>query len=162
MDRQITKMYNDLNVHVKYLSDVYEGVRLTYSKKGDAGVDLRINEDLELAPGECKRVGTGVAISLDSSKAFTIILPRSGLGSEGLILGNTAGVIDSGYQGELILVAWNRNLPTETNSKAISLKRGSKVAQMVFLPFLHATFIEVEQFTPSERGKRGFGSSGLL
>lgn len=144
-----------LRVKVRYLSDVYEQERLRYAKEGDAGVDLRLTERLVLAPGECKKVGLGVAFHIQSGHACMLLLPRSGTGSAGLVLGNLVGLIDSGYQGEIIAAAWNRN-----TDQTIEFPKGAKVAQALFLPFLQVEFQEVSEFEATERGASGFGSTG--
>lgn len=149
-------MNNMVDVKVRYLHPIYhqEG-KLKYAREGDAGVDLRITERLTLLPGECKKVGLGVAFHLQSGAACMLLLPRSGTGSAGLVLGNLVGVIDSGYQGEIIAAAWNRN-----TDQTIEFPAGARIAQAVFIPFFQARFLEVESFEATERGEAGFGSTG--
>lgn len=140
------------------LSDVYSDNPLGYAKQGDAGVDLRSTIDINIGPGECVPVGLGVRFSIEDPGLFMLLLPRSGMGKEGLILGNTAGVIDSGYQGEVIALAWNRN--EKETGKVIRIVKGQRICQAVFIPFVTGQLEVVEKFTESARGSAGFGSTG--
>lgn len=132
------------------------------TKPGDAGIDLKAMFDVTLEPGECKPVRTGVYLHMHDPNVFAMVLPRSGLGAkQGLVLGNTAGVVDSGYQGEVLCFMWNRN-ETETGKK-IEIKRGDRFAQLLFLPVLtqQVALNPVAAFSfETERGASGFGSSG--
>lgn len=125
---------------------------------GSAGMDLRacIDEDLILKAGETKLVGTGFSIYLKDPNFVGMIYPRSGLGSKhGIILGNTTGVIDADYQGELLICLWNRT------DKDFTIAVGERVAQYVVTPVIHPNYSIVEQFSnETERGEGGFGSSG--
>lgn len=124
---------------------------------GSAGVDLRacLDEPLELDPGECQLVRTGIAIHLDDPGLAAVILPRSGLGHKhGIVLGNLVGLIDSDYQGELLVSCWNRG------SASFRLEPGERLAQLVIVPVVQADFEVVEEFTASERGAGGFGHTG--
>ena len=149
-------MKTKVNVEIIFTSDVYDEVP-SQAKKGDAGIDLRSTEDFILAPGETYKVSLGAKIHIKDQDAFCALLPRSGLGSKGLVLGNTVGVIDSGYQGELVMTAFNRS------QEEIAVSKGERICQAVFLPFLSPRLYLVEQFSEtSERGEAGFGSSGAV
>ncbi|SVA75494.1 uncharacterized protein METZ01_LOCUS128348 [marine metagenome] len=124
---------------------------------GSAGVDLRacIENPLELKPGACELIPSGLAIYLGDPKLAAMILPRSGLGHKhGIVLGNLVGLIDSDYQGELLISCWNRG------SKIFSIQPGERIAQLVVVPVVQAEFEMVEEFTESARGKQGFGHTG--
>jgi len=123
---------------------------------GSAGVDLRacLDEPVTLAPGETILIGTGIAIHLEDPGFCAMILPRSGLGHRGLVLGNLVGLIDSDYQGELKISTWNRGQEPQT------IEPGDRIAQMVITPVFQPTFIEVDDFESSSRGEGGFGHTG--
>jgi dUTP pyrophosphatase len=123
---------------------------------GSAGVDLRacLDEPVTLAPGETILIGTGIAIHLEDPGFCAMILPRSGLGHRGLVLGNLVGLIDSDYQGELKISTWNRGQEAQT------IEPGDRIAQMVITPVIQPTFIEVDDFESSSRGEGGFGHTG--
>jgi len=123
---------------------------------GSAGVDLRacLDEPVTLAPGETILIGTGIAIHLEDPGFCAMILPRSGLGHRGLVLGNLIGLIDSDYQGELKISTWNRSQEPQT------IEPGDRIAQMVITPVIQPTFIEVDDFESSSRGEGGFGHTG--
>lgn len=124
---------------------------------GSAGIDLRANieADTVIMPGHTLMVGTGIAIDIGDPSVAAVILPRSGLGAKyGIVLGNLVGLIDSDYQGELMVCLWNRSETSYTVSK------GERIAQLVFTPVLHPELVQVEEFVASERGDGGFGSSG--
>ena len=124
---------------------------------GSAGVDLRacIANPLELKPGACELIPSGLAIYLGDPKLAAMLLPRSGLGHKhGIVLGNLVGLIDSDYQGELLISCWNRG------SKIFSIQPGERIAQLVVVPVVQAEFEMVEEFTESARGKQGFGHTG--
>ena len=123
---------------------------------GSAGVDLRacLDEPVTLAPGETILIGTGIAIHLEDPGFCAMILPRSGLGHRGLVLGNSVGLIDSDYQGELKISTWNRGQEPQT------IEPGDRIAQMVITPIIQPTFIEVDDFESSSRGEGGFGHTG--
>ncbi len=129
----------------------------TYATAGSAGLDLRacLDEALDLAPGETTLLPTGLAIHIADSSLTAMILPRSGLGHKnGIVLGNLVGLIDSDYQGQLMVSIWNRG------KKFFTIEPGERVAQMVLVPVVQAGFNIVEEFTNSERGTGGFGHSG--
>jgi len=129
-----------------------------YQTAGSAAVDLRayMDEDIYLNPGDRVSVGTGVRINLPQGVAG-LILPRSGLGSRGLTIGNTPGLIDSDYQGTITLALWNSG-PT-----VIHIQPGDRVAQLLFMPVMWMEFDVVTEFSrTTERGSNGFGSTGLV
>lgn len=129
----------------------------TYATEGSAGMDLRalLDEPLTLAPGECQLVRTGIAIYIEDPGLAGMILPRSGLGHKhGIVLGNLVGLIDSDYQGELMISVWNRGQSTFT------LNPFERLAQYVLVPVVQAQLTLVEAFEDSSRGSGGFGSTG--
>lgn len=124
---------------------------------GSAGVDLRacLDEPLELDPGDCELIPSGLAIHLDDPSLAAVILPRSGLGHKhGIVLGNLVGLIDSDYQGELLISCWNRG------TVSFRVDPGERIAQLVIVPVVQADFEVVEEFAESERGAGGFGHTG--
>ncbi|PSW43446.1 dUTP diphosphatase [Photobacterium leiognathi] len=128
-----------------------------YATEGSAGLDLRacLDEALTVAPGETHLVPTGLAIHIGDPSLAATILPRSGLGHKhGIVLGNLVGLIDSDYQGQLMVSVWNRGETTFT------IELGDRIAQLVFLPVVQAQFNIVEDFNSTERGEGGFGHSG--
>ena len=129
----------------------------TYATDGSAGLDLRvcINEPIQIAPQETVLLPTGLSIYIADPKLAAVILPRSGLGHKhGIVLGNLVGLIDSDYQGELKVSCWNRSM------EHFTVNPGERIAQLVFVPVVQASFEVVECFTESSRGEGGFGSSG--
>jgi dUTP pyrophosphatase len=128
-----------------------------YATPGSAGLDLRagIEAPLHLAPGQTTLVPTGMAIHLADPGLAAIILPRSGLGHKhGIVLGNLVGLIDSDYQGELMVSAWNRG------HESFTLNPLDRIAQLVVVPVLQVGFNIVDEFDASKRGEGGFGSTG--
>ena len=128
-----------------------------YATAGSAGVDLRacIDAPLEVAPGQTVLVSTGMAIHIADPKLAAVILPRSGLGHKhGIVLGNLVGLIDSDYQGQVMVSCWNRG------QAAFTIAPGERIAQMVVVPVVQVRFEVVQEFTASDRGAGGFGSSG--
>ncbi len=128
-----------------------------YATSGSAGLDLRacLDAPLTLAPGQAELVPTGIAIHLDDPGLAAVLLPRSGLGHKhGVVLGNLVGLIDSDYQGQVMVSCWNRG------AAAYAIAPGERIAQMVIVPVVQVDFEIVEQFTESQRGAGGFGSSG--
>lgn len=129
-----------------------------YATDGSAGLDMRacIDDPLTVNPGETVLVPTGLAIHIGDSGLAAVLLPRSGLGHKhGLVLGNLTGLIDSDYQGQVLISCWNRG------SKAYEIKPGERIAQMVFVPVEQVRFVVVEEFENSDRGDGGFGHSGI-
>lgn len=130
-----------------------------YATAGSAGMDLRacLAEPLELVPGQCVLISTGLAIHVADPGYAAVILPRSGLGHKhGIILGNTVGLIDSDYQGMLQISCYNRSMQTYV------IQPGERIAQLVIIPVVQAEFQLVTEFTESERGSGGFGHTGTV
>ena len=128
-----------------------------YATPGSAGLDLRacIDEALTLEPGQTELIPTGIAIHLEEPGLAAVLLPRSGLGHKhGIVLGNLVGLIDSDYQGQVMVSCWNRG------QTAFTIAPGERIAQMVVVPVVQVDLEVVEEFTASERGAGGFGSSG--
>lgn len=128
-----------------------------YATPGSAGLDLRacLDAPVELNPGETQLIPTGLAIHIADPSLCATILPRSGLGHKhGIVLGNLVGLIDSDYQGQLMVSMWNRG------QTSFTIQPGDRIAQLVFMPVVQATFSIVDSFDSSERGEGGFGSSG--
>ena len=128
-----------------------------YATPGSAGLDLRacIDAALVLEPGQTQLVPTGLAIHIRDPGLAAMILPRSGLGHKhGIVLGNLVGLIDSDYQGPLMVSCWNRS------QTAFTLQPMERLAQLVIVPVVQATFRRVEEFGCSDRGEAGFGSTG--
>jgi len=128
-----------------------------YATEGSAGMDLRacIDERIEIKPGETQLIPTGLAIHVADPSLAAVLLPRSGLGHKhGIVLGNLVGLIDSDYQGQLFVSCWNRGDTT------FEISVGERIAQMVFVPVVQASFEVVDEFDSSDRGAGGFGHSG--
>lgn len=128
-----------------------------YATPGSAGLDLRacLDAPLTLQPGETQLIRTGMAIYIEDPSLAAVILPRSGLGHKhGIVLGNLVGLIDSDYQGELMISCWNRG------QTAFTIEVGERLAQLVLVPVVQAAFELVDEFTATERGAGGFGHSG--
>lgn len=128
-----------------------------YQTPGSAGLDLRacLDDALTLAPGDTVLVPTGMAIHIEDPGLAAVILPRSGLGHKhGIVLGNLVGLIDSDYQGQLFVSVWNRG------DSPFTIEVGERIAQLVLVPVVQARFNLVDNFSASERGEGGFGSSG--
>ena len=129
----------------------------SYATDGSAGLDLRacLDEPLEIKPGETKLIPTGIAIYIENPNFAGLVLPRSGLGHKhGIVLGNLVGLIDSDYQGELMLSCWNRG------DKTFTVNIGERLAQYVIVPVVQAQFEVVESFTATARAAGGFGHTG--
>lgn len=128
-----------------------------YATEGSAGLDLRacLKEPLVLEPGQTDLIPTGLSIHIADPALAAMILPRSGLGHKhGIVLGNLVGLIDSDYQGELMVSCWNRGNTTFT------VNIGERIAQLVLVPVVQADFEVVDEFDASARGEGGFGSTG--
>jgi dUTP pyrophosphatase len=128
-----------------------------YATEGSAGMDLRacIDAAVVLAPGQTQLVPTGLAIHLDDPGLAAVILPRSGLGHKhGIVLGNLVGLIDSDYQGQLMVSMWNRG------AVAFTIEPGERIAQLVVVPVVQVQLEVVDDFATSARGAGGFGHSG--
>jgi dUTP pyrophosphatase len=128
-----------------------------YASAGAAGLDLRacLYEPLTVAPGETHLLPTGIALHIEDPGLAAVLLPRSGLGHRhGIVLGNLVGLIDSDYQGQVYVSCWNRG------HEPYTVQPGERVAQLVFVPVVQADLRVVADFSPTERGEGGFGSSG--
>ena len=128
-----------------------------YATPGSAGLDLRacIDAPLVLEPGQATLIGTGLAMHIGDPGLCAMLLPRSGLGhKQGIVLGNLVGLIDSDYQGPLMVSCWNRG------SAAVTIQPMDRIAQMVIVPVVQARFRVVAEFGASQRGEGGFGSTG--
>ncbi|MGB4812721.1 MAG: dUTP diphosphatase [Methylophilaceae bacterium] len=144
-------------IDLKIIDDRIRTQFLTYATPGSAGLDLRacIDSTVTLQPGETALIATGIAIHIDNTYYAALILPRSGLGHKhGIVLGNLVGLIDSDYQGQLMVSCWNRS------NIAFELKPMERIAQLVIVPVMQAEFHVVDDFDASERGEGGFGSTG--
>ncbi|MBK5912938.1 dUTP diphosphatase [Rhodocyclus purpureus] len=144
-------------IELRLLDPRLKGAPPHYATPGSAGLDLRaaIDAPLEIKPGETRLIPTGMAIHIADPAYAALILPRSGLGHKhGIVLGNLTGLIDSDYQGELMVSTWNRG------SEPFTLNPLDRLAQLVIVPVIQAQFRVVDEFTASERGTGGFGSTG--
>lgn len=130
-----------------------------YATDGSSGLDLRAfiqTDTINLFPNKTVLVPTGIAIHINDPYITAVILPRSGLGhNRGIVLGNLVGLIDSDYQGEIMVSLWNRS------EKVFSINTGMRIAQIVFIPIIRPVFKIVEEFSLSEREVKGFGHSGV-
>jgi dUTP pyrophosphatase len=146
-----------LNVELKILDDRLHNMMPSYATPGSAGLDLRacIEHTQTLHPGETTLIPTGMAMHLADPGYAAMILPRSGLGHKhGIVLGNLVGLIDSDYQGQLLVSCWNRG------KEPFLLNPLERIAQLVIVPVVQASFSVVDEFHASERGEGGFGSTG--
>ncbi len=146
-----------MKIDVKILDSRLNTQMPSYATPGSAGLDLRacLTEPLTLAPNAWQLVPTGMAIYLQDPAYAALILPRSGLGHKhGIVLGNLVGLIDSDYQGQLMVSAWNRSDVTFT------IEPMERIAQLVIVPVVQAQFNIVNDFEASERGAGGYGSTG--
>ncbi len=146
-----------LNVDLKILDERLRQLMPSYATTGSAGLDLRacIEHTLTIGPNETVMIPTGMAIHIDNTYYAALILPRSGLGHKhGIVLGNLVGLIDSDYQGQLLVSCWNRS------KDAFILNPMERIAQLVIVPVIQANFHVVDEFTTSDRGEGGFGSTG--
>ena len=146
-----------MKVDVKILDSRVKEKKPAYATTGSAGLDLRamLDEPLTLNPGETRLIKTGLAIHLADPGYAALILPRSGLGHEhGIVLGNLVGLIDSDYQGELMVSTWNRG------QEAFTIEPMERIAQLVIVPVVQMQMNVVDDFETSDRGAGGFGSTG--
>ena len=144
-------------LQVKILDERMRSQLPSYATPGSAGLDLRacISEPIDIAPGQTLLIPTGIAIHVADSGYCAIILPRSGLGHKhGIVLGNLVGLIDSDYQGQLMVSTWNRG---QQNFQICAMDR---LAQLVIVPIAQVEWEVVEEFSTSTRGTGGFGSTG--
>ncbi len=146
-----------MKIDVKIMDPRLAGNLPAYATPGSAGLDLRacLDEPLVLAPNAWQLVPTGIAIYLQDPGYAALILPRSGLGHKhGIVLGNLVGLIDSDYQGQLMVSAWNRS------STEFTIEPMERIAQLVIVPVVQAQFNVVTEFAASQRGEGGYGSTG--
>jgi dUTP pyrophosphatase len=144
-------------LEVKILDERVRGMLPHYATPGAAGLDLRacLDGPLALQPGDSELVSSGIAIHVGTPGYAAIILPRSGLGAKnGIVLGNLVGLIDSDYQGPLMVSLWNRG------RAAFTIQPLDRIAQLVIVPIVQVEFEVVEEFAASSRGAGGFGSTG--
>ena len=144
-------------LEVKILDERIRGMLPHYASAGAAGLDLRacLDAPLALGAGDSQLVSAGIAIHVADPGHAAIILPRSGLGSKsGIVLGNLVGLIDSDYQGPLMVSCWNRG------QEAFTVQPMERIAQLVVVPVVQAQFRVVDEFDASHRGEGGFGSTG--
>ena len=144
-------------IEIKIINKRLHEQRPSYATSGSAGLDLRacIDDSLILEPGEVSLIPTGIAIHLADPSLAAMILPRSGLGHKhGIVLGNLVGLIDSDYQGQIMVSCWNRS---KVSFKISPLER---IAQLVVVPVVRVNFNVVTEFEESNRGEKGFGSTG--
>ena len=149
-----------LNIKIKIInSKIGTEIPLPeYKTSGSAGMDVRacLENSITLKPGKTEMIPLGFAMHIHDANVAALIIPRSGLGSKhGIVLGNLVGLIDSDYQGELMVPAWNRS------NEEFQILSGDRIAQMVIAPVIHANFQVVGDFEETERGEKGFGSSGV-
>ncbi len=148
-----------MHVDLKILDPRIANQLPAYATPGSAGLDLRacLDAAVVLNPGETQLIPTGLAIHLADANYAALILPRSGLGHKhGVVLGNLVGLIDSDYQGQLMVSVWNRG------QDAFTIQPFERIAQMVIVPVVQARFNVVEEFADSQRGEGGFGSTDRL
>ena len=146
-----------MNVDIKILDPRLVDQMPAYATPGSAGLDLRacLDAPLTLAPNAWQLVPTGMAIHLADPGYAALILPRSGLGHKhGIVLGNLVGLIDSDYQGQLMVSAWNRS------ATAFTIEPMERIAQLMIVPVVQAEFNIVSEFAASQRGAGGYGSTG--
>lgn len=145
-------------VALKILDERMRSQLPAYATQGSAGLDLRacLDEALVLAPGDVSLIPTGLAMHVSDPAYAALILPRSGLGHKhGVVLGNLVGLIDSDYQGQLMVSVWNRS------QTAFTIEPMERIAQMIIVPVQQVEFDVVDDFADSERGEGGFGSTGV-
>ncbi len=144
-------------MEIKILNNLIKDLP-SYESSGSAGIDLRacITNNLIIQPNKVELIPTGLAVFISDKNLAGIILPRSGLGhKKGLVLGNLVGLIDSDYQGEIMISAWNRS------NKEIEINQLDRIAQLVIIPVKKVKFELVKSFEKSDRGSKGFGSTGI-
>ena len=158
MSKKIIGDDRQMKIDIKILDQRLISMMPSYATQGSAGVDLRAcsvpESGIDLGPGEQEMIGTGIAMHIKEPGYAAMIFPRSGLGSKGLVLGNLVGLIDSDYQGEIKICAWNRS------SEPSQIESRGRIAQLVIVPIVQAEFNLVDEFETSVRGEGGFGSTG--
>ena len=143
-------------VQIRIVNNLIKSIP-TYATKGSAGLDLRaaVEDNIHIRPNETLLIPTGLSVFIEDKNYAATLLPRSGLGHKnGIVLGNLVGLIDSDYQGELMISCWNRG------KESYFIEPMERIAQMVFIRVEHPEFEIVEEFQNTERGDKGFGSSG--
>jgi dUTP pyrophosphatase len=146
-----------LSIDFKILNPLIKDHIPTYASEGSGGLDLRacVNDPLVIDPGNTELIPTGISIFIQDPGYAGLILPRSGLGHKhGIVLGNLVGLIDSDYQGELFISTWNRG------TTSFTINSLDRIAQLVIVPVSQATFNLVSDYSKSDRGDGGFGSTG--
>ena len=146
-----------LSIDYKILNPLIKDHIPTYASEGSAGLDLRacIDDPVIINPGKTELIPTGISIFIQDPGYAGLILPRSGLGHKhGIVLGNLVGLIDSDYQGELFISTWNRG------TSSFTINSLDRIAQLVIVPVSQATFNLVSDYSKSDRGDGGFGSTG--
>lgn len=146
-----------INVDIKIINEMIKEHLPDYGSIGSAGLDLRacINKEMTIKTGKTSLIPTGFAMFLKNPDYAACILPRSGLGHKhGIVLGNLVGLIDSDYQGELMVSCWNRS------NEDFNIKPLDRIAQMIIVPVMQANLNIVDDFEATERGSGGFGSTG--
>ncbi len=146
-----------LSIDFKILNPLIKDHIPTYASEGSAGLDLRacIDDPVVINPGKTELIPTGISIFIKDPGYAGLILPRSGLGHKhGIVLGNLVGLIDSDYQGELFISTWNRG------TSSFTINSLDRIAQLVIVPVSQATFNLVSDYSKSDRGDGGFGSTG--
>ena len=146
-----------LSIDFKILNPLIKDHIPTYASEGSAGLDLRacVNDPLVIDPGNTELIPTGISIFIQDPGYAGLILPRSGLGHKhGIVLGNLVGLIDSDYKGELFISTWNRG------TSSFTINSLDRIAQLVIVPVSQATFNLVSDYSKSDRGDGGFGSTG--
>ena len=144
-------------LEIKILDERIRGMLPHYASSGSAGLDLRacVEKEVVLSPGESQLVPSGIAIHIGDPGYAAVVLPRSGLGAKsGIVLGNLVGLIDSDYQGPLMVSLWNRG------KSAFTIQPLDRIAQLVVVPVVQVEFEVVDEFAASARGAGGFGSTG--
>ncbi|UQT03050.1 dUTP pyrophosphatase [Serratia phage vB_SmaS-Totoro] len=158
-----------MNVELKLIDPRYKSAEWAvpdYKTAGAAAIDVLacIDKEVSIPPGAVVMIPLGIAVHMDNTEVAAILLPRSGLGTkDGVILGNTLGLIDSDFQGQIQAPVWNRNFadPYE-GGKVITIKPGDRIAQLMFIPVIRPSFKVVTEFSETtERGEGGFGSTGI-
>jgi len=145
------------HIDIRLLDARLRGEPPAYATTGSAGLDLRacLEAPVVLRPGETTLIPSGIAIHLADSGLAALVLPRSGLGHKhGIVLGNLVGLIDSDYQGQIMVSVWNRS------KEAFTIEPMERIAQLVIVPVVQAGFNIVDEFVASQRGEGGFGSTG--
>ena len=146
-----------MKIQIKILNEEFYTVHNfpMYATVGSAGLDLCCTHNAMLLPDDCFTLNTGLAISIENESLMGLIVPRSSLGSKGLVLANTVGIIDSDYQGELLIKLLNRS------KRHVYIAKGDRVAQLIFVPVQQVIWDIVKEFSyTSQRGEGGFGSTG--